>query len=410
MPRPAKERTRLTQRGAVKLATFKVDAERVVWDEHMPGLGIRLRPGRTAVWIIRGKGSDGRQHRRTIGTVVGPKAVSLDDARAEAGSRSKLLAPTPRTMSVSRLIDHYLENHRSRKKGRLAKEDRDVRRRVEVLRARWGKRPIDSITHVDVATLLQEITTEGLAAKPRKGKPKGSPYESNRMRALIRSIWNDARVWRFVSASLPNPTEGTHPNREHARDVPALGPAAVRRVLMSATAIEHRWAGAAIAVLVMTGARTNEILALRWDDVDLRAHTITLRDRKAGDDLVLPLATEAVKLLRTLSRVPGNPHVFPGPGRAGHLASIRRQWEAVCKDAELPARTRPHDLRGALATNVAARAGIKAAQNLLGHADPRTTLRYVRPTPEDQRRAVEAFVRAVAPKRRRKPKAVASAS
>jgi integrase len=66
------------------------------------------------------------------------------------------------------------------------------------------------------------------------------------------------------------------------------------------------------------------------------------------------------------------------------------------KDAGLPKGTRIHDLRSAVATAVAERAGVKVAQRLLGHHDARTTLRYIRSSVESERAALESFAGAVA--------------
>lgn len=68
----------------------------------------------------------------------------------------------------------------------------------------------------------------------------------------------------------------------------------------------------------------------------------------------------------------------------------------IVKDAGLPEGTRVHDLRSALATAVSERAGIKVAQRLLGHHEARTTLRYIRPSVESERAALEGFAGAVA--------------
>ena len=70
-------------------------------------------------------------------------------------------------------------------------------------------------------------------------------------------------------------------------------------------------AAAAIRLLVLTGCRRNEILGLRWEDLDFEAGEMRLADSKTGARVV-PLPPAAVRVLAGLSRVPGNPWVFPG--------------------------------------------------------------------------------------------------
>lgn len=70
----------------------------------------------------------------------------------------------------------------------------------------------------------------------------------------------------------------------------------------------------------------------------------------------------------------------------------RKRWVALLSRAGLPPTTRVHDLRAAVASQLAASAGLKAAQLVLGHADSRTTLRYVRPGEAERGQALASVV------------------
>ena len=52
-------------------------------------------------------------------------------------------------------------------------------------------------------------------------------------------------------------------------------------------------AAAALRLLMLTGCRLNEILTLRWDDVDRKAGELRLRDAKTGARMV-PLTPTAI--------------------------------------------------------------------------------------------------------------------
>ena len=64
---------------------------------------------------------------------------------------------------------------------------------------------------------------------------------------------------------------------------------------------------------------------------------------------------------------------------------MRRTWQAICRAAGIAGAT-PHDARHTFAVH-AAQAGVPIVrlQQLLGHADPTMTLRYMKHAPEAYR-------------------------
>ena len=65
--------------------------------------------------------------------------------------------------------------------------------------------------------------------------------------------------------------------------------------------MSSRLAAAAIRLLMLTGCRLGEILTLRWEEVDLDARELRLRDAKTGSRVV-PLSPQAVDVLSGLAR------------------------------------------------------------------------------------------------------------
>ena len=74
-------------------------------------------------------------------------------------------------------------------------------------------------------------------------------------------------------------------------------------------------AAQALAFLVLTGARSDEVLGARWSEVDLDAAiwVVPPERMKARKEHRVPLSPAAVELLRGCYREPGNPHCFIGP-------------------------------------------------------------------------------------------------
>ncbi len=132
---------------------------------------------------------------------------------------------------------------------------------------------------------------------------------------------------------------------------------------------------AAIRLLALTGCRKNEILTLRWEDVDLRAAELKLADAKTGPRRVA-LSPGAARLLAEIPRAAGNPWVLPGRGKSRPLRSIDDAWRIVRERADLDD-VRLHDLRHSYASRALALGEtLPMIGKLLGHSQMETTARY----------------------------------
>jgi integrase len=138
---------------------------------------------------------------------------------------------------------------------------------------------------------------------------------------------------------------------------------------------ESPFAVAAIGLLVLTGARLNEILTLRWEYVDLENEVLRLPDSKTGAKLIY-LNAVAINLLRTMPRMAGNPYVIAGKNSGARLINLQKPWRRIRAKANLDD-VRIHDLRHSFAS-VAAGTGMSLPMigKLLGHSQPVTTARY----------------------------------
>ena len=136
----------------------------------------------------------------------------------------------------------------------------------------------------------------------------------------------------------------------------------------------------AIAVarfLAVSGWRSGEALALRWDEVDLARRTATLGDTKTGRS-VRPLSHAACDVLRSLSR--SGDLVFPATRGEGNviMSGFKKLWKRIAKLGELPLDVTPHVLRhsfASLAADLGYSEPVIAA--LVGHQGRSITSRYV---------------------------------
>ena len=139
-----------------------------------------------------------------------------------------------------------------------------------------------------------------------------------------------------------------------------------------------RGAAAAIRLLMFTGCRRNEIVSLQWQDVDLAAGEIRLREAKAGPRPVA-LSPPAMEVLESLSgtRDPNNPWVIESPLKSGcRLGNLNHYWLMVRERAGLQD-VRIHNLRHSFASRALALGeSLPMIGKLLGHRKVQTTARY----------------------------------
>lgn len=149
----------------------------------------------------------------------------------------------------------------------------------------------------------------------------------------------------------------------------------VWRLTRQSGVTEAPFALAAIGLLALTGARLTEILTLRWDYVDLANAVLQLPDSKTGAKPIY-LNDAAIKLLRTVPVMAGNPFVIAGGRPGARLINLQKPWRRIRAAAGLDD-VRIHDLRHSFAS-VAAGAGMSLPiiGKLLGHSQPVTTARY----------------------------------
>ena len=126
---------------------------------------------------------------------------------------------------------------------------------------------------------------------------------------------------------------------------------------------------------MITGCRRNEILTLRWTDVDLDAGELRLADAKTGARNVT-LSPPAVKVLTELRPISDNPWVIAGHAPGKRLSNINEHWHRIRTRAGLKD-VRLHDLRHSWASRALALGeSLPMIGRLLGHSQVETTARY----------------------------------
>ena len=220
-----------------------------------------------------------------------------------------------------------------------------------------------------------------------------APAGANRTLDVLRQILNHAIVCGHLGR---NPTQGVirNPYRKPTR---FLSLAEVRRLHEALNAHRARGSGSQQAdllrLLLLTGCRRGELVALRWSEID--GDVLHLTDSKTGPRPVF-LSREARAILNRQPRT-GSEFVFPAPGdpsrpRSGELSL----WRKVRREAGL-GEVRLHDLRHTFASHaVMLGVPLPVVSRLLGHAQTRMTLRYAHVGDRETEAAAERIGTAIA--------------
>lgn len=154
-------------------------------------------------------------------------------------------------------------------------------------------------------------------------------------------------------------------------------------------------------LLLLTGARKNEIMTATWDQFDLekgiwcKPSPMTKQKKE-----YLPLSDKAVEVLNQLQNLSHSKanYLFPGRVEGEPLKEIKTFWKTVTKQANLE-NVRIHDLRHTHASHlVSSGLSLSIVGKLLGHTQASTTQRYAHLADEPLRQAAELFGKKVGKK------------
>ena len=94
--------------------------------------------------------------------------------------------------------------------------------------------------------------------------------------------------------------------------------------------LSNRTASAYLRALLLTGARREEVAALKWADVDFQWRKLTLAD-KVDATRTIPLSSYMAHMLATLPRV--GPYVFASASKSGHIVDARDSMDKAVNEA-----------------------------------------------------------------------------
>jgi integrase len=147
------------------------------------------------------------------------------------------------------------------------------------------------------------------------------------------------------------------------------------------------------------GLRMGEIIALRWCDVDFRRRQIVIEQAvwqgvvdvpKSGHGRIIPMTDALESALKGARHLRGERVLYRDDGTPVVHATLRAWLEACERRAGLEVEGCLHKLRHTFCSHLAMRgAPAKAIQELAGHENLMTTLRYMHLSPSARRSAID---------------------
>ena len=231
------------------------------------------------------------------------------------------------------------------------------------LSSAFGDKQLAEIRRHEVEDWLHGLASSGLA-----------PATCNRILAVFKTICSLAEIRGVLSAGQ-SPCMGVSPFKIRTQRERYLTRDEARRLMRALEKSGHPEAFA-LRLLLLTGARKSEILKARWEHVRLDLRLLVVPLSKSGKPRHIPLSDEAIAVIRSIPRQQGLPWLFPGHAPGKPLSALYLFWNRIRRELGL-ADVRIHDLRHTFASFlVNAGHSLYEVQKLLGHGDPRTTMRY----------------------------------
>lgn len=385
----------LTQQFTLDLSAYLPKRGAVCFfDIEIKGFLLELRPSGGATFYFRYRDSGGQVRLSKIGrlkeldaSAARSKAYHMHQLLMEGGDPKQAASQQKRKRSpaFSDFVEQrYLPHAKACK--RSWRTDESLLKNH--LLPTFGAVGLDRISRSDVIAFHH--------SNQQKGYASGS---CNRMLVLLQFMLNCAVRWDLLAPSHQNPCLGVGAFEDNGARERFLTVEEVQRLFAELDRNRNVMVGQVIKLLLFTGARKREVLDARWDDVDFERQLLTVPAARSKSKKVqyIALSDAAVTLLQDLPRTPGVPWVFVNPKTLMPPVSIFYAWDSIRQRVGL-ADLRLHDLRHSYASFlVNAGRSLYEVQKLLGHHDPKVTMRYAHLSPKAMLEAANVVGNLVAP-------------
>jgi integrase len=374
----------------------------------------KRKSGRYAVLVDLDPTDLGGRRRKSVGTYRTRKEAEAAERKA-LEARDRGIDLSPKTVTVSELLDRYLADREALERGaKTLQEYRGCADRL--IRPHFGGVAIAKLRPARIAEWVAILLKRG--GKPTKDsddKPVDRPLSAKSVYHAFTLLNGAMRFALRMELVGRNPCEAATRPRVRRSNAKALTADEVTRLLAAASG--SRWE-TFFALALATGARRGELCALSWDDYDATekgtltfCHSlsqtrrgIALKETKTGRIRQIPMSHLATDALRSQRALQAGDRLASGcsydnDAKAVFTDELGRQvtpmaatcaFERIARKAEIST-TRLQDLRHTTASYLIAHGvDIRTVAAILGHASPSVTLTvYAHLIPEKQNEAVD---------------------
>lgn len=231
-------------------------------------------------------------------------------------------------------------------------------------------------------TVVPVIETEPNAIPENVPFRESSMPEAQEKGSIIEVAFNPSNT-RFRESFVKPPRK---PRNAERRSREFLTPSEVERVIKAAEGVgRHGHRDATMILIAYRHAlRVSELVALRWDQIDLSQGLLHVRRLKNGTPSTHPVQGPTIRALRRIQReYPNSPYVFSGERNGPLTASAVRKIVARAGVAAGIRNCHPHQLRHSAGYKLANDGqDTRAIQHYLGHKNICHTVRYTELSPD----------------------------
>jgi integrase len=352
------------------------------YDSKIRGLGISITSTGHKSFLVYRK-VNGKPERITLGRFpdltieqARYKAVEINETIAKGENPNDKRRANRAEITLGELFGEYLERYaKLHKKSWQADQDR-----FRVHMTSWSQRKLSTISKINLQKLHADTGH------------KSGKYEANRLIALLSVMFNKAI--EFGLWDKPNPASSIKKFREQSRDR-FLQSDELPRFFEALAQEPNEMMRDYFLLALLTGVRRSNLLAMKWEEINLERAEWRIPDTKNHTPQVITLVPEVIAILRRRKQNAAGIYVFPSNSTIGHLVEPKKAWQRILKNAGI-ADLRIHDLRRTLGSwQARTGASLTIIGKSLNHKSPQTTAIYARLDLDPVRASVEKATNAM---------------
>ena len=323
-----------TDTPALALRVTPTGRKTYVFESRLNGATLRVNIGTAADWPIDKARGEAQRLKVLVDSGTDPRELEREQQADKAAAKA---AATAQALTVGDVWPLYLEN--GRPKRRDAWKPR-YRADLETMAASGGekKKRGQGLTRPGplfplMALALGDVTEDALTVWFDR-EALTSRHQATRALMMFRGFlrWCAARPeYRKLAdrdaGRAPAIMESLPPAK---RRTDKLLREQVTGWWAAVEQLSNRTASAYLRALLLTGARREEVAALKWADVDFQWRNLTLAD-KVDATRTIPLSSYMAHMLATLPRV--GPYVFASASKSGHIVDARDSMDKAVNEA-----------------------------------------------------------------------------